>query len=260
MQGRLVALNDTRLEELRPETGEQISSVDLPAPVGGPYGRMLLCRVPATGRHVYFDPFAGTMTWERDLNAAVKQDFGLVGFERLGVQLGSQEDQAFASPFPPPEDEKGFLVGISLRDGSLRWKADVPATHSALAWADRIYVFGLTRLMVLDESTGEVLQDVHHGMTVGHPQQGSVFRDRVVFTSEEGGVGLFDLGSGTPLWHENYARIHFSGSKVVDDRLMVPASDGTVWVFEGTDKPQRKKTKPTPDWMKRLLPHSPDES
>jgi hypothetical protein len=67
-----------------------------------------------------------------------------------------------------------------------------------------------------------------------HEKSGSILGNLAVFVSESGHVAAFDLHTGDLVFFERYPRVAFWGSAAADGRLLVSATDGNLWVFEGT--------------------------
>lgn len=257
--GTFLVMTDTACEALDVASGAVLSMRPLPGPIAG-FGRnVLIFRDAVTGAYGALDLDSWAVLWRRDLVHEMQTLYGVSVVDGLSFTEASRPDLFILTNGPGPQ---GFVAGCCVHDGRIRWKSDVTVPYYApLAARGKIPILGDNRrFIILDEETGRILHESSPDIgMVFHQQKGSLFADRVVFTSESGHVLMFDLESGILLWHDQFAS-SFQGSVVVDDRLLVPASDGKLWVFEGTNEPQRKQVKPTPAWMKRYLPRVPDQS
>jgi outer membrane protein assembly factor BamB len=128
--------------------------------------------------------------------------------------------------------------GCSLKDGSIRWSADVfvpyyrPLVENGLV---PVLSAANTRVVIIDERTGALRCDRQHLELRGVYDQksGSILGQLVVFVSESGHIAAFDLQTGDLVSLEHHKDIAFWGSAVADGRLLVSATDGNLWVFEG---------------------------
>jgi outer membrane protein assembly factor BamB len=238
-QRKLLVQTSTGLDVVEPSTGDVEDSIAIEATPTAFSGDVFIG--PVRGRQgifMAFDLSQRRRLWERDFFQELKTRFGLQDPERFGVFSGSLPGRFLASGWGMG------VLGCSVEDGAILWKADVDLRYLPLVVDGKIPVMTWDEhFVVIDEATGELLCRTKHAIfPVGaQVEKESIFGGRVVYA--------------------DYKGVTFSGSAVADERLLVPASDGKLWVFEGTDEPElKRKAKPTPEWMKQYLRHRPDAS
>jgi outer membrane protein assembly factor BamB len=252
---KLLVGTPTGLDVVEPSTGEVEDSIAVEAIPMALSGDVFVGPVRG-GRGVFmaYDLVQRRRVWERDLFQELRTRFGLREPESFGVFSGSLPGRFLANGLG------AGLLGCSVEDGAILWKADVDLRYLPLVVGGKIPVMTWNRhFVVIDEATGELLCETKHGVWhVAGMWHGSIFGGGVVFAG--GDVALFDLDSGLLLWQGDYKSAGFFGCAVADERVLVPASDGKLWVFEGTDKPERKRKAKPPEWMKQYRRHMPDAS
>jgi outer membrane protein assembly factor BamB len=253
-QRKLLVRTPTGLDVVEPSTGEALDSIAVEATPVAFSGDVFIGPVrDRRGVFIAFDLVQRRRLWERDLFQELKTRFGLQEAERFGVFSGSVPGRFLAS---------GWGVGVlgcAVEDGAILWKADVDLRYTPLVVDGKIPVMTWDHhFVVIDEATGELLCKTKHGISPIGAQvdKESIFGGRVVYAGQD--VALFDLDSGLLLWRGDYKGVTFSGSAVADERVLAPASDGKLWVFEGTDEPERKKKAKPPEWTKLYRRNRPD--
>jgi len=228
-QRHLLVDTPTGLDLVDPATGDVRDSIAVNAGPAAFSGDVFVGPVRSKpGIFMGFDVVGRRRLWERDLLQELRTRFGLQDPVPFGAFSGSIPGQFLAGG-------AGVAIGCSLQDGAIRWKADVDLPYVPQAVEGKIPVLYLGRFVVIDEATGRLLCDERHGTgLMVHERKGSILGGRVVFTSESGHVAMFDIDSGLLLWREEH-KVTFWGSVEADNRLLVPASDGKLWVFEGAN-------------------------
>jgi outer membrane protein assembly factor BamB len=230
-RGHLVIDTASGFDIVDPETGRALESVIAeisPAVLGDD---IFIGHVRDRHGHIMaYGAESRRPLWERNLAHEIQSEFGVDHPEPVNIFAGSLPDRFLAT------SGAGFVMACSREDGRILWKTDVHVPyHVPLVFEARIPILAgiaANRFVVIDEATGEVPVESRPDIgLVVHQQRGSIFKNRVVFTSESGHIAMFDLESGSLLWREEYP-VTFWGSAVAHERLLVPAADGNLWVFE----------------------------
>jgi outer membrane protein assembly factor BamB len=251
-----------RLQVIDVLTGKAVDEFDCPP--GTPnlmHDGVLLLRHPEgwTDPVMALDLSSRRVLWEKSLIPEIRGRYqdacpeGLVFVTSLPGQFVASSGQ--------------HLVSVSLSDGSLRWGVAVRVPYLAVpVVAGRIYAWttgqgvtttkttldlssgqvarersqpaaGENRFVIVDEATGDVLVDRPLAPYGGsferfqEPQDGTLCKEHVVFTTRAGLMAGFRLLDGELVWQHQHRAQLFS-PVFEDNRLYVACADGTLVVFE----------------------------
>lgn len=220
-------LSDVEFRE--PETGDVQKTLRVSGP-GFVCGDLLITRSADFDDPIEARESDGQIIWQRKLFTEMRALITSVEpGSRFALRQGTIPDSFVASC-------ASCCVGCALRNGSVRWnqRGVTLASHSVLA-KGQLLTLNWKRFVVIDEATGKLLCDrTHTGLqSMYHVKRGSIIGNLVVFVSESGHVAAFDIKSGDLAFLEHHRNVEFWGTAVADGRLLVSASDGNLWVYEG---------------------------
>jgi hypothetical protein len=129
----------------------------------------------------------------------------------------------------------GYVAGFRRVDGALMWVAsiDVPC-YQPLCIANALAVLAYERFVVIDDRSGGITVDVTHrrlAMAVRMTPAVLVGDHAALFVGELGDVAALSVRTGELIYYERFDA-SFGRPSLVSGILVVPVSNGTVWLFE----------------------------
>lgn len=233
---------DRKLDVRRVETGEVVRTVSLGVHEVNNRtlcGRdfLILNSMPEGDPVRAINLSEGRMVWERNLSHEMRR---LIGEDKpygwgLGIVAGSRPGIFVVTC-------GRNIFGCSIEDGHILWRVDAYVSYTwpiveggLIPLLSRRNHFA-DRFVVIDEATGEVRCDRTYAAleSVTKQRPGCIWGDKVVFVADSGHIAVFSLADGELLSLEHH-RVSFRRAVVLDDRLLVAADDGQIWVFAQGD-------------------------